>query len=60
MDKKMIDTIVKLLTDLPDSKAASVIDHINFLKGYGDNDVDDGVREALDLYSQSGVGQPGP
>jgi len=55
----MIDTIVSLLSDLPDNKATSVMDYVKSLKHYTDSEVNDGVREAFDLYSKNG-GEAGP
>jgi len=59
MKKEMIDTIVSLLSDLPDNKATSVMDYVKSLKHYTDSEVNDGVREAFDLYSKNG-GEAGP
>ena len=41
MEKKMIDTIVNLLSDLPDNKATSVMDYVKSLKHYTDSEITD-------------------
>ena len=60
MNKKMIETIVNLLIDLPNDKATFIIDYITSLKDSGSSQVSDGVREALDLDSRRRVIEAGP
>jgi len=60
MEKKTIETIVDLLTDLPDNKATSIMNYVKSLKDDNESEPNDGVREAYDWNQPNIVGEAGP